>query len=860
MSTSKRTSPYSQKYLILTPQCQRQYDIAMVQFLNSVSGTSTMNIKGRVGIKFPAKMIDQKWQQIWEERGLNKIEDKSSKPKWYELTMYPYPSGDLHIGHWYAMAPADAHARFRRMQGYNVLHPMGFDAFGLPAENAAILRGIHPKKWTMDNIDRMRSQLKSMGAIYDWDREVVCCLPDYYQWNQWMFLQMFKNGLAYRSKAPVVWCPSCQTVLANEQVLNGVCERCQTPITHRDLAQWFLKITEYAEELLNFDGLVDWPERIITMQQNWIGKSHGVDISFDLAHLGLEEKEIKTFTTRIDTIFGVTFMVLAPEHPLVLKLTKPEQRPVVEAYLAQSRMQTEIERMSTNKEKTGVPLGTYVVNHVNGRKIPIYTADYVLTTYGTGAVMGVPGHDQRDHDFAIKFGLPIIPVISSQDSENREENIAYTGEGIMINSGNFDDLKSKDARESIALFIEENGWGERSISYRIRDWLISRQRYWGTPIPIIYCATCGTQPVPEKDLPVLLPPDADFHPRGEQSPLATNQEFLEVECPVCNGKAKRETDTMDTFVDSSWYMFRFANPRYKDGPFNTETINDWMPVDQYTGGAEHAVMHLLYARYFTKVLRDLSLISFDEPFLRLFNQGTIIASGAKMSKSRGNVIAPDAYVNQLGADVVRTYLMFLGPWDQGGDWTDTGINGVSRWMNRLWTLFHTDVKQFPINVNETRTRRKLHQTIEKVHKEMDSFKFNTSIAALMEMTNELSRAKEQKTISQSLWQECVEKILLMLAPIAPHIAEELWEVNGRVFSIHTQCFPQWDPAMTKEEGITLVVQINGKVRDKIQCRSGISLEAARELALTSEKIKPLINNSQIKKTIFVPDKLLNFVI
>ena len=819
-----------------------------------------MNNKGRVEIKFPAKMIDQKWQRIWEERGLNKIDDNSSKPKWYELTMYPYPSGDLHIGHWYAMAPADAHARFRRMQGYNVLHPMGFDAFGLPAENAAILRGIHPKKWTMDNIDRMRSQLKSMGAIYDWDREVVCCLPDYYQWNQWMFLQMFKNGLAYRSKAPVVWCPSCQTVLANEQVLNGVCERCQTPITHRDLAQWFLKITEYAEELLDFDGLVDWPERIITMQQNWIGKSQGVDISFDLAHLGLEEKEIKTFTTRIDTIFGVTFMVLAPEHPLVLKLTKPEQRPTVEAYLAQSRMQTEIDRMSTNKEKTGVPLGTYVVNRVNGRKIPIYTADYVLTTYGTGAVMGVPGHDQRDHDFAIKFDLPIIPVISPQNSENREENIAYTGEGIMINSGRFDDLKSKDAKESIALFIEENGWGKRSVSYRIRDWLISRQRYWGTPIPIIYCATCGTQPVPEKDLPVLLPPDADFQPRGEQSPLATNQEFLKVECPICNRNAKRETDTMDTFVDSSWYMFRFANPRYKEGPFNTETINDWMPVDQYTGGAEHAVMHLLYARYFTKVLRDLSLVSFDEPFLRLFNQGTIIANGTKMSKSRGNVIAPDTYVNQLGADVVRTYLMFLGPWDQGGDWTDTGINGISRWMNRLWTLFHTDVKQFPMNVNETRTRRKLHQTIEKVHKEMDSFKFNTSIASLMEMTNELSRAKEQKTISQSLWQECVEKILLMLAPIAPHIAEELWEVNGRAFSIHTQCFPQWDPGMTKEEGITLVVQINGKVRDKIECRSGISLETARELALNSAKIKPLINDRQIKKTIFVPNKLLNFVI
>lgn len=819
-----------------------------------------MNIKGKVEIKFSAKSIDQKWQRIWEERGLNKIENDASKPNWYELTMYPYPSGDLHIGHWYAMAPADAHARFRRMQGYNVLHPMGFDAFGLPAENAAISRGIHPKNWTMDNIKRMRAQLKSMGAIYDWDREVVCCLPEYYKWNQWMFLQMFKNGLAYRSKAPVVWCPSCQTVLANEQVLNGVCERCQTPVTHRDLAQWFLKITQYAEELLNFDGLVDWPDRIITMQRNWIGKSHGVNISFDLSHLGLEEKEIKTFTTRIDTIFGVTFMVLAPEHPLVLKLTTPEQRPTVETYLEQSRIQTEIERMSTNKEKTGVPLGTYVVNRVNGRKIPLYTADYVLTTYGTGAVMGVPAHDQRDYDFAVKFDLPIIPVISPENSEDFETNIAYAGDGILINSGNFNDLKSKDAKTAIASLIEENGWGKSSISYRIRDWLISRQRYWGTPIPIIYCDTCGTQPVPEEDLPVLLPPDADFQPRGEQSPLATNDEFLLTKCPICNGNAKRETDTMDTFVDSSWYMFRFTSPHYHEGPFDSKLINDWMPVDQYTGGAEHAVMHLLYARYFTKVLRDLSLISFDEPFLRLFNQGTIIASGAKMSKSRGNVIAPDTYVNQLGADVVRTYLMFLGPWDQGGDWTDTGINGVSRWMNRLWTLFHTDFKQFPLTANESRTRRKLHQTIEKVHKDMDSFKFNTAIASLMEMTNELSHAKEQNAISQSLWQECVEKVLLMAAPIAPHISEELWEINGHAFSIHNQRFPEWDPALTKQEGITLIIQINGKVREKIETRSGISLDNARELALASERIKPLINDREIKKTIFVPDKLLNFVI
>ena len=817
----------------------------------------------RVEIRFPAAEIDKKWQDRWEEDGIYRTRDDDPRPKWHELTMYPYPSGDLHIGHWYTMAPSDCHARFRRMQGYNVLHPMGFDAFGLPAENAAIRRGIHPNPWTMGNIENMRRQLRSMGPVYDWDRELITCLPEYYRWNQWLFLQFYEKGLVYRAEAPVVWCPSCQTVLANEQVVNGFCERCDAMVTRRALNQWFFRITDYAEELLDFSGLIDWPEKILTMQRNWIGRSEGVEIAFDISHYGLEESELRTFTTRIDTIFGVTFMVLAPEHPLVEKLTAPEQQAQVQSYLQETQRQTEIERLAVDKEKTGVPLGTYAINLTNGERVPLYIADYVLTTYGTGAVMGVPAHDQRDYEFAQKYGLPIRTVISPPGDTEVEPGRAFAGEGEMVNSGQFDGMASPDAINAIADLIESKGWGGRTLSHRIRDWLISRQRYWGTPIPIVYCDDCGTVPVPAELLPVLLPLDAEFKPTGE-SPLTTSHGFVHTTCPSCDGEARRETDTMDTFVDSSWYMFRFASPREDTAPFDPTLVGEWLPVDQYTGGAEHAVMHLLYARFFTKAMRDIGLLNFDEPFLRLFNQGIIVASGAKMSKSRGNVINPDNYVEDLGADVVRAYLMFLGPWDQGGDWTDTGINGIARWMNRTWDLLQQDPNKLPATVENgsgpAQTRRKLHQTIEKVHNDLDRFKFNTAIAAMMELSNHLTQAWNQKGVDAGLWRECVEKFLLLLAPFAPHVAEELWERTGHPYSIHNRSFPKWDPEMTVEETITLVVQVNGRLRDRLEAPASISESDVKEMALSSPRVQHHTQNKTIKKLVYVPGRLVNVVV
>ena len=813
----------------------------------------------RIEIRYPATKIDKKWQERWERDNIHKVADDDPRPKWYELTMYPYPSGDLHIGHWYAMAPSDCHARFRRMQGYNVLHPMGFDAFGLPAENAAISRGIHPYKWTADNITNMRRQLRSMGPIYDWDRELICSLPEYYRWNQWFFLQLYKKGLAYRAQAPVVWCSSCQTVLANEQVVNGRCERCGALVTRRDLQQWFFRISAYVEELLDFSGLIEWPEKILTMQRNWIGRSQGVEIGFDISHYGLEERELRTFTTRIDTIYGVTFMVLAPEHPLVERLTSNEQRAEVQAYVEKSRGQTEIERVSTEGEKTGVRLGAYAVNRLNREKVPLYTADYVLTTYGTGVVMGVPAHDLRDYLFAKKYGLPIRTVIAPPEGQPAEPDQAFTGEGVMANSGQFDGMASPEGVEAIADLIESREWGRRTVSYRIRDWLISRQRYWGTPIPMVYCDACGTVPVAEEDLPVKLPEDAEFKPTG-QSPLAINEEFVHTTCPSCGGDAHRETDTMETFVDSSWYMLRFTSPGYHQGPFDPALLDQWLPVDQYTGGAEHAVMHLLYARFFIKALRDLGLVGFGEPFLRLFNQGTIIASGAKMSKSRGNVINPDEYVEALGADVVRTYLMFLGPWDQGGDWTDTGINGVARWMNRVWELCSKVPEALPQEVDNHQSLRKLHQTLEKVYNDLDRFKFNTAIAGLMEFSNHLSHARDRKEIDPNLWRECTEKLLLMLAPLAPHLAEELWERTGHPYSIHNQPFPRWDPSLAAEEMLTLVVQVNGRLRDRLQVPASITESEAREMVLASPKVQAHTQDRTVKNLVYVPGRLVNVVV
>jgi len=816
--------------------------------------------------KYNPEEIEQKWQQRWAEDKLYEVTEDSTKPKWYALTMFPYTSGDLHIGHWYAMAPSDVQARFKRMQGYNVLHPMGFDAFGLPAENAAIKQGIHPFTWTTQNIDNMRRQLGSMGAIYDWSREVVTCLPDYYKWTQWFFLKLYEAGLAYRGRAPVNWCPRCQTVLANEQVVGGgFCERCGAAVSQRDLEQWFFRITKYADELMEHNG-IDWPERIKMMQRNWVGKSVGTEIFFALE--GYEDEEIGVFTTRPDTIFGVTFMVLAPEHPLVTKLTLAERKTEVDDYIARSRRLTEVERLSTEKEKGGIFTGAYAINRLNGEKVPVWIADYVLMTYGTGAVMGVPAHDERDFVFAKKYNLPIRVVIAPPEWNGDELEEAYIEPGTMVNSGQFNGLPSQKGIEAVSDFLEKNGCGGRATNYRIRDWLISRQRYWGAPIPMIYCPSCGIVPVPEQDLPVLLPEDAEFKPTGE-SPLKSCEQFVNTTCPNCSAPAKRETDTMDTFMCSSWYFLRYTSPHYDTAPFDTDKMKYWLPVDLYTGGAEHAVMHLLYVRFFTKAIRDMGLVDFSEPFTHLFNQGHIIAEKQKMSKSRGNVVTPDGYVAELGADAVRAYLMFVAPWEQGGEWNDSGISGISRWLNRIWKLTLEPYKMKIAaavldRLGKDKAHRDLqritHQTIRKVTEDLEKFRFNTMIAALMEFTNYLAKVKETGNISDSTWEETMDTLLLLLAPTAPHLTEELWQRTGRDYSIHNQSWPHWDEELAKDEEITLVVQVNGKLRDRIMVPASITKAEARQLAMERQRVKAYLGDREITNVIYVPRRLVNFVV
>jgi leucyl-tRNA synthetase len=805
--------------------------------------------------------IEKKWQQRWAADKLYEVSEDSPRPKWYALTMFPYTSGDLHIGHWYAMAPSDVGARFKRMQGYNVLHPMGFDAFGLPAENAAIKRGIHPFVWTMQNVENMRRQLKSMGAIYDWSREVITCLPDYYKWTQWFFLKLYEHGLAYRGQAQVNWCPQCQTVLANEQVLDSACERCGTAVVKKDLEQWFFRITKYADELMEFEG-IDWPERIKIMQRNWVGKSTGTEISFALDHPAAPEKEIRVFTTRPDTTFGVTFMVLAPEHPLVAKLTSPEKKAEVEEYIAKTRRQTEIERLSAEREKDGVFIGAYCTNRLNGEKVPIWIADYVLLGYGTGAVMGVPAHDERDFAFAKKYNLPIRVVVAPPDWDGQDLEEAYVEAGTIVNSGQFNGQPSQKGIEAITDFMEAKGWGRRAVSYRLRDWLISRQRYWGAPIPMIHCQKCGVVPVPEKDLPVLLPEDAEFKPTGE-SPLKYNEKFVNTKCPKCGSPAKRETDTMDTFMCSSWYFLRYTSPHDEKAAFDDKKVKYWLPVDLYTGGAEHAVMHLFYARFFTKALRDMKIIDFGEPFIRLFNQGIIIAEKQKMSKSRGNVITPDEYVSELGADAVRAYLMFVAPWEQGGEWNDSGISGISRWLNRLWNLvtggYSQDAEADPVEKGRALSRL-THQTIRKVTQDLEKIRLNTMIAALMEYTNYLTKTKDEGIISDAAWKESIDTLLLLLAPTAPHLTEELWQRTGHEYSIHNQSWPKWDEALAKDEEITLVVQVNGKLRERIAVPVSITEDEAKNKALESPRVKAHTEGKKIIKVIYVAGRLVNIVV
>ena len=810
--------------------------------------------------RYDPSAVEKKWQQRWEDDGLHRVDLNAPGDKFYFLTMLPYTSGDLHVGHWYAMSPSDAAARYRQMCGKQVFFPIGFDAFGLPAENAAIKHGIHPRKWTYDNIDRMRGQLRCMGTMFDFSHEAISADPEYYRWNQWFFVKMFERGLAYRKTAPANWCPSCQTVLANEQVVSGDCERCGTAVVQRDLEQWFFRIRDYADELLDFRGM-DWPAPVVAMQTNWIGRSEGLEASFELDVPGVAEKEIRVFTTRPDTIFGVTSMVLAPEHPLVPQITTPDHKAEVEAYIEQARHQTEIERLNVEREKTGVFTGAYCVNRFNGERVPIWIADYALLWYGTGAVMGVPAHDERDFDFARKMGLGCPVVIAPPDWDGSPYEEANTEPGTMVNSGRFDGLPNEEGQEAITAYAVEQGWGERQVTYRLRDWLISRQRYWGTPIPIIHCPTDGPVAVPEGDLPVVLPDDAEFAPTGE-SPLAKHEGFVNVDCPKCGGPAKRETDTMDTFMDSNWYFVRYLSPDYHDGPVDPEVAKRWLPVDQYTGGAEHSVMHLLYARFFWKVMRDLGVVQGDEPFKRLFNQGQILGpDGQRMSKSRGNVVAPDEQVERYGADAFRCYLMFIGPWEEGGPMNLKGISGVERWLNRAWNVVVREPAYGDVDDSATKALRRLtHQTVKRVTKDVERFRWNTAIAALMEMVNGLSRARESGPVDRGAWSGAVEKMILLMAPLTPHLAEELWSRTGGTYSVHRQSWPEWDDELASEDEVTLVVQVNGKLRDRIAVPADIGEAAAKELALASERVRKHLGGKEPRKVIYVPGKLVNIVV
>jgi leucyl-tRNA synthetase len=819
--------------------------------------------------------IEKKWQERWEADDLYRTSEDPSKPKFYCLDFFPYPSGDgLSVGHCRNYIPTDLVSRYKRMRGYNVLHPMGWDAFGLPAENEAILRGRHPSTMVPQYTANFKRQLQLIGTSYDWAREINSSSPDYYRWTQWFFLLLYHRGLAYRATAPANWCPSCATVLANEEVEAGSCWRCGSPVAKKDLPQWFFRITAYADRLLEDLETIDWPEKIILMQRNWIGRSEGVEIAFGLDAPGVEEKELRVFTTRPDTVYGVTFMVLAPEHPLVEKLTTPDKRAEVEAYVEAARRQTEIERLSTEKEKTGVFIGAYCENLLNGESVPIFVADYALLTYGTGIVMGVPAHDQRDFDFAKKYGLPIKTVIAPPGYQGEPLEAAYVEPGAMINSGPFHGAPSEEGKTAVAEYLEKQGWGQRTVSYRLRDWLISRQRYWGAPIPVVYCRKCGEVPVPEEDLPILLPAVEQYEPSGTgKSPLANVPGFVNTRCPRCKGPAERETDTMGGFACSSWYFLRFTSPHYRQAPFEPSAMRYWMPVDLYVGGAEHAVMHLLYARFWTKVMYDAGLVPFHEPFAKLMNQGIVhAADGQRMSKSKGNVITPEAVVEQHGADALRGYELFMAPFEMNVNWSEEGVRGVDRWLHRVWNLVLSPVETARLRraPAASELRRLTHKTIRRVTGDIEKFRFNTMVAALMEYTNGLTVAKEAGPVDADAWGEAIEALLLLLAPLAPHLAEELWERTsaeggsasggGHSYSVHNRSWPEWDEELAREEEITLVVQVNGKLRDRLQVPVDITEEQARELALASVRVRAYINGKQIQRVIYVPGRLVNVVV
>jgi leucyl-tRNA synthetase len=834
----------------------------------AMTTTGSRPAPGRPEI-FDHRAIEPRWQQRWEQDRLYEADfdpDRdAARPKHFAMVMFPYTSGDLHLGHWWNFALADVHARHKRMQGFNVLFPPGFDAFGLPAEAAAIKSGIHPYTWTMDNIRRMEGQWRKMGGAYDWTKEVATCLPKFYRWNQWLFLQFFKRGLAYRQNAPVNWCPN-HGVLANEQVHNGRCWRCEAPVTRRDLEQWFFRITNYAEDLLDFSE-IDWPERIVSMQTNWIGRSEGVE--FDLSVEGQPETRISVFTTRVDTVFGMTYVVLAPEHPLVQQLTTPERRAEVEAYIERTRQASDIERMSTDREKTGVPIGSFAVNPANGERLPIWIADYVLAQYGTGAIMAVPASDERDWVFARKLGLPIRVVVRPPDAadditaDQLPGDTAYVDAGIMVNSAQFNGLDNEEAWERIADWFEERGVGRRRVNYRMRDWLFSRQRYWGTPIPIVYCPTDGIVPVPDDQLPVLLPEDVEFHATAgsEGNPLASNAGFVNTTCPTCGGPARRETDTMDGFVDSSWYFLRYVSPDDTRAPFDPIRAKYWEPVDQYMGGAEHAVMHLLYARFFTRVMRDLGMVDFREPFKRLYNQGEVLGpDGKRMSKSRGNVVAPDDKVDEWGADAVRGWLAFLGPWDQGGPINESALGAIHDLLRDIWNLAQAPAPTSSQGTADQDVRRALHTAIKGIGQDIDGFRFNTMISKLMILRNELKRG--QAHAGSEVWTEAIRTLLLLAAPVFPHLTEELWtEVLGLGYSVHQQRWPAYDESVLVRSELTVVVQVNGRVRDQVTVEADAARDQAhmQQLVLELPRIKQHIGEATVRKVIVVPGKLVNIV-
>ena len=805
------------------------------------------------------KSVEKKWQEKWEKSKLNYFNKKNTDKKFYCLEMFSYPSGDrLHIGHWFNYGPTDSYARFKRMKGYEVFQPMGFDAFGLPAENFAIKTGIHPKDSTEKNIENMEKQLRAMGAMFDWSAEIKTCEEDYYKWTQWLFLKLYENGLAYRKEAPVNWCSGCNTVLANEQVIDGKCERCGTEIVKKNLTQWFFKITAYAEELLSELDNLDWPEKTKAMQRNWIGKSVGGEIEFTCE----SGDKFKVFTTRADTLFGVSYVVLAPEHPLVAKLCSPEQRAAVEEYVSMTAKTNEIDRLSTTREKTGVFIGHYAINPINGKKVPIYAADYVLYSYGTGAVMGVPAHDERDYLFAQKYDLPVNRVIIPK---NGDETLPYCNDGILVNSLGYDGLTGDEARKTILNDLAKTGRGEHRVNYRLRDWLVSRQRYWGAPIPIIYCEDCGEVPVPYKDLPVKLPYNVEFRPDGK-SPLAKSEEFMHTVCPKCGKAATRDPDTLDTFVCSSWYFLRYPDSKNPDQPFNPDIINKMLPVDKYVGGPEHACMHLLYARFITKALRDMGYLKFGEPFTSLTHQGVILGpDGNRMSKSKGNVVSPDAYIETYGSDVFRLYLMFGFNYTEGGPWSDDGIKSVSKFLDRVERLAEKARTLTGKNSEFGKAEKELNYAqnyaINCVNRDMEAFSFNTAVARLMEYVNALNKydAIDDSEKNVNFFKQCVSNLILLLAPFAPHFCEELWSLAGSKKSVFLSEYPVADESALVKDEVEYAVQINSKLKCRITIAKDLSEEDIKAVALNDEKIKEALEGKTVVKTIVINGRLINFI-